>query len=141
MAKAQISMDLLFIAAVVLILFLFLFQIYLQRADSVRIFQSGLAAQRVADDIGRSIDHAWLGGNGSVSHASLPESLPNGMAYNVSLRGRQVLVLYPAGAGTRVASYITSTSSVTAINFTLAPLGGGKSLNVTNLNGSIVVVG
>jgi len=141
MGKGQISWDMLMIAAVVLIIFLFLFQVYTDRAQSVRTFEMQLAAQRVADGIGRTIDHSWLGGNGSVSHSLLPESLPHGEPYNVSIRGRQVLVLYNSGISGRVASYVTITSNVTATNFTMAPPAGSTMLNVTNANGTVTVVG
>ncbi len=141
MKKGQISTDFLAVSAVVLILALFLFQLYSQQAESTRIFATQVAAQRVAEGVARGINHAWLNGNGSVTHAQLPDSLPYGIPYNFTLRGRQAFVQYPAGAGSAVVSSGVVTSDIIAVNFTLIPGSGGKSLNITNSNGVIVVVG
>ncbi len=139
--KGQLSMDLMVIASVVLIIFLFLFQLSAQNSENARILGAQLAAQRASEDVARAIDHAWLAGNGSVAHSQLPDSLPNSLPYNVTIRGRQVLVLYPAGDSVRIASAGTATSNVTGINFTLIPGSGSRLLNMTNINGTITVVG
>jgi len=139
-AKAQVSADLLIISAVVFMLFLFLFEIYANGIQSTRILATQLAAQRAADDVARAIDRAWLAGNGSVAHMSLPGSLPGGLPYNVSIQGRQVTLVYSAGEGARVAGAGMATSNVSAVNFTMGS-GSERPLNVTNINGSIGVSG
>lgn len=138
--RGQLSMDLMVVASFVLVIFLFLFELYAQNSENARIFGTQLAAQRVSEDVARAIDHAWLAGNGSVTHAQLPGSLPNSIPYNVTIRGRQVLVLYQAGGSVRIASAGTATSNVTATNFTIAS-GSGRYLNATNINGTVGVAG
>ena len=137
--KAQLSADFAVIAAVVLIIALFLVELYSQRMESARIMTVHLSAQRTAEDVARSINHAWLAGNGSVAHSQLPDSLPNGAGYNLTIRGRQVLVYYPAGDGIRIASAGTITSNISSANITIIPGSGGVQLNITNANNTIRV--
>lgn len=139
--RAQLSADFMIVAAVVLLLLLLLFQLYSERADSTRILATRLAAQGVADDVARAIDHAWLAGNGSVAHVRLPDSLPNGLPYNLSVSGRRVMVEYAVGGGVRSAGAGLITANVTPASFVLSPALGGKLLNITSSNGTVKVVG
>jgi len=139
--NGQVSMDFVVIASVALLFAIFLFGLYAQRTDTTRIFITGTAAQRVADDVARGITRAWLAGNGSVAHAWVPDSLPNGEPFNLTVRGRQAVVVYPAGQGIRIASAAAITSNVTSASFTLVPGTGGRALNITNVNGTMVVAG
>jgi len=128
--RAQATLEFLILAALLLIMFLALLQVYFTRLNAGQDFQERLGAQRLVDDAGRHIDRVLQSGNSSRIQFQLPTLLPTGQAYTLVRIGRRLEIAWESKT-------VNSLLLTQAVSGSFTP---GTLYNITNNNGGILIV-
>ncbi|MFH1750727.1 MAG: hypothetical protein ABH863_03555 [Candidatus Micrarchaeota archaeon] len=91
--KAQFSIDLMMVLAIMLLLFLSLFQYYISKAETGRIIMDKSEAKLISGSLAGRIDAVLLAGNGTNANFILPKTLQNGRDYSIALQPRRLEIL------------------------------------------------
>lgn len=128
--RAQVSLEFLVLAAVIMVSFLALFQMYVSQSAAIQDFSERISAQRVAEDVSRTINRVLQSGNSSRGRFILPSSLPGAYNYTLMVIGARVELNW----GSKTTSSLLLSRNV---NYTFTP---GRPHNVTNVDGGVLVV-
>ena len=140
-SKGQSSADFLVVAVFALLLILALITVYMEKLYGTNSVTNRLAGQRLADHVARNVNAVAFGCNGSKATITLPESLKGGTEYNISIlsRGRRVEIFWYSRDTFYSATSSIVTSNVTDVNKSFFIGSGNKEVNITNVNGRVLV--
>lgn len=110
--RAQFSLDLMIVTAIMLVLFLSLFQYYIGKAEGSQLTREKVSATAISQALAGRIDNVLSAGNGTVAIFPLPETLDGGRAYSINVGNRRVEISF----GSSTVSSLISTSKTSSGN-------------------------
>lgn len=134
MARSQVSFDFLAIWSVVLILFLALMGVYVDKSGALADESVRLSALGIARGFARSADAVYLAGPGGFESVWLLPSLPDGQNYSIRVLGSRVEVNWTRGSVSEPLIFSNFNGTATAV------LSSGNSTNLTNIGGVVYFV-
>lgn len=130
--RAQFSFDLLVIVAIMLVLFLSLFQYYSSKSEAALLTRHKASAKGISEGLASRANAVLQAGNGSQANFSLPEALADGVDYSVSAANRRVEVSFPNSA----VSSLLLTSDVSSIDLNTRK---GSEVLIRNIGGGLSI--
>ncbi len=130
--KAQVSIELTLLLAMLLVVFAVLFNTTLGRDSIISEYRLKFSASTICDQIAASINLASNAGNGAQISLNLPSALTNNVKYNLSVysSSRTVEIKWP---GKRYNAVIT-TANINSTN-----LNAGTTITIRNTQGMISI--
>ncbi len=125
-------MDLMLVIAIMLLLFLGLFQFYISKAESASIVRGKTSAKELSEGLAGRINAVLNAGNGTIANYSLPETLSDGKDYGISVSNRRVEISFESST---ISSQIT-TSNINSIDLNSRK---GTEIGIKNENGKIII--
>ena len=132
MNRAQVSMDFLIVASVVMILFAAVFSVYTAKKESAAGAESMMSAQSICELAAWKMNSVLQAGNGSSTTLFLPETLSTGENYSLEVVGHRVEIVWPVSSPNQ-------TYSSPVLGSVAGSLATGEEIKITNKEGVIVV--
>lgn len=127
--RAQLALDWLLMLGLVLIIFLALLSVYLDKRDYYRETNSKLASLAAAQRFAWVFDSVLAAGNGTSYNLTLPHTLDTGETYSIRLVSNRIEIISRVNASYPLASSATGTT-------TFFP---NATIQLTNVNGGILI--
>ena len=93
--KAQASIEFIFVTSIVVIIFLAVVYTFHRSQEDLSQQVWGLKAQSIANELGDVLERVYLSGSGASEEYTIPEYLPGGVNYSVTVRSHLVTVQAP----------------------------------------------